>query len=209
MEVNQENLSLGQEKISKLLFKFSIPCVTGLLISALYNIVDQLNKFWRMRMTSRFERFSLAISEINRCWHKIASDEMAKYGLKGPYAIYLTAMLRHPDGITAARLGELCARDKSDVSRAISEMIARGMVVRLGDGARTYRVGITLTDIGREAAEHIESRAKLAVETGGRGLGEEHRELLYEALELIVENLRGVCEIGLGDSDKTKNTEGE
>ena len=33
---------LGEEKISKLLLRFSIPCVMGLLISALYNIVDQI-----------------------------------------------------------------------------------------------------------------------------------------------------------------------
>ncbi|MBQ8164081.1 MAG: MATE family efflux transporter [Clostridia bacterium] len=33
---------LGKEKISKLLFKFSIPCIASLLISALYNIVDQI-----------------------------------------------------------------------------------------------------------------------------------------------------------------------
>ena len=33
---------LGQERISKLLLKFSIPCVMGLLISAFYNIVDQI-----------------------------------------------------------------------------------------------------------------------------------------------------------------------
>lgn len=37
-----ENKYLGTEKISKLLLKFSIPCVMGLLISALYNIVDQI-----------------------------------------------------------------------------------------------------------------------------------------------------------------------
>ena len=36
------NKYLGEEKISKLLLKFSIPCVMGLLISALYNIVDQI-----------------------------------------------------------------------------------------------------------------------------------------------------------------------
>ena len=36
------NQILEQEKISKLLLKFSIPCVMGLLISALYNIVDQI-----------------------------------------------------------------------------------------------------------------------------------------------------------------------
>lgn len=42
METNQESRILGEEKIAKLLLKFSIPCVMGLLISALYNIVDQI-----------------------------------------------------------------------------------------------------------------------------------------------------------------------
>ena len=42
METVNESRYLGEEKISKLLFKFSIPCVMGLLISALYNIVDQI-----------------------------------------------------------------------------------------------------------------------------------------------------------------------
>lgn len=36
------NRILGEEKISKLLLKFSTPCVMGLLISAFYNIVDQI-----------------------------------------------------------------------------------------------------------------------------------------------------------------------
>ena len=39
---NQENKFLGEEKISKLLFKFSMPCILSLLISSLYNIVDQI-----------------------------------------------------------------------------------------------------------------------------------------------------------------------
>lgn len=42
MENSQENRILGEEKISKLLLKFSVPCVMGLLISAFYNIVDQI-----------------------------------------------------------------------------------------------------------------------------------------------------------------------
>ncbi len=36
------NRMLGEGKISKLLLQFSVPCVTGLLISAFYNIVDQI-----------------------------------------------------------------------------------------------------------------------------------------------------------------------
>ncbi len=40
MESN--NKYLGKEKVSKLLLKFSIPCILSLLISSLYNIVDQI-----------------------------------------------------------------------------------------------------------------------------------------------------------------------
>lgn len=42
MQNGQENAYLGKEKISKLLLKFSIPCILGLVITALYNIVDQI-----------------------------------------------------------------------------------------------------------------------------------------------------------------------
>lgn len=38
----ENNKFLGEEKISKLLLKFSIPCILSLLISSLYNIVDQI-----------------------------------------------------------------------------------------------------------------------------------------------------------------------
>ena len=37
-----ENKILEEEKISKLLLKLSVPCIMGLLISAFYNIVDQI-----------------------------------------------------------------------------------------------------------------------------------------------------------------------
>ena len=39
---NTENKYLGKEKISKLLLKFSIPCILALLITSLYNVVDQI-----------------------------------------------------------------------------------------------------------------------------------------------------------------------
>ncbi len=42
MEDNSVNRVLGEGNIPKLLLKFSVPCVMGLLISAMYNIVDQI-----------------------------------------------------------------------------------------------------------------------------------------------------------------------
>ncbi len=40
--MESDNKYLGKEKVSKLLLKFSIPCILSLLISSLYNIVDQI-----------------------------------------------------------------------------------------------------------------------------------------------------------------------
>ena len=37
----EENI-LGHEKISKLIIKFSVPCIISLLVNLLYNIVDQI-----------------------------------------------------------------------------------------------------------------------------------------------------------------------
>lgn len=33
---------LGEEKISKLLVKFSVPAIVGMMVNALYNIVDRI-----------------------------------------------------------------------------------------------------------------------------------------------------------------------
>jgi len=33
---------LGTESIGKLLFKFSVPAITGMIVNALYNIVDRM-----------------------------------------------------------------------------------------------------------------------------------------------------------------------
>ena len=42
MEKQEQTNFLGTEKIPKLMLKFCIPCVLSLLVSALYNIVDQI-----------------------------------------------------------------------------------------------------------------------------------------------------------------------
>ncbi|MBE6761933.1 MAG: winged helix-turn-helix transcriptional regulator [Ruminococcaceae bacterium] len=148
-------------------------------------------------MIDRFEKFSFAISEIHRFWHKIASDEMTKLGLKGPHVVYLVALKRFPEGITAAELSELCGRDKSDVSRAVASMEEIGLVKKQGINQTFYRAKLVLTDEGKRAAAHISQRAGVAVEMGGKGLSEDERKNLYDALELIASNLSAISKDGL------------
>ena len=145
-------------------------------------------------MIDRFERFSFAIFEISRHWHKITADVMAEYGLKGPHAIYLIA-LKKSGGITAARLCALCDRDKADVSRAISLMEKQGLVRR--DSKQSYRAQLELTEAGLAAAEHVWKKAQAAVDAVGRGIPEEEREKFYIALESIAVNLRELSTKGI------------
>ena len=146
-------------------------------------------------MIDRFEHFSLSIAEISRHWHKIAADELEKYGLKGSHAIYLTTLYQLEEGVTAARLAELCARDKADVSRMLNIMEQQGLILR--EGANNYRTALRLSEKGREAAEHIRSRASLAVAAAGRDLSDETRAVFYEALDSIAKNLRELSRNGL------------
>ena len=153
-------------------------------------------------MIDRFERFSFAISEISRCWHRIASDVMNAHGLKGPYAVYFTAMYRYPEGITAVQLGDICSRDKADVSRAMQLMEQRGLIERSTTGKKSYRSLLKLTDDGIELARSINRKAILAVETASTGLSAEKREIFYEALELITGNLQQLSKTGLPAEQK-------
>ena len=148
-------------------------------------------------MLKRFARFSLAIAEFDRCWHKLAAEEMAKYDLNSPHAVYLNVLYAYPDGITAAKLGELCCKNKADVSRMVSILEKKGLVRKEATGGNLYRARLLLTEAGRQAAEHVRERAAVAVELAGAGLSDENREIFYIALEQITANLQTLSKEGL------------
>ncbi len=148
-------------------------------------------------MIHRFERFSFFITEISRCWHRIAGEEMGKYNLKGAYSVYFTTLYKYPDGITAAQLVELCSRDKADVSRAMALLEKKGLVRKEEPEGKAYRVLLSLTDAGRDVACQINVKAQAAVERASYGLPAEKREIFYESLELITGNLQKLSKIGL------------
>ena len=148
-------------------------------------------------MLNRFARFSLAMSEIDRCWHKLAAEEMAKYDLNSPHAVYLNTLYQYPEGITAAKLGELCCKNKADVSRMVSILEKKGLVRKEAVGGNLYRAKLLLTDDGKLAAEHVQGRAALAVELAGSGMTDAERETFYRCLEQITANLQTLSKEGL------------
>jgi len=148
-------------------------------------------------MIERFERFSLAISEISRYWHKLAADEMEKIGLKGTHSVYLVALQRFSEGLTAPELCKVCNKDKSDVSRMMSIMEEKGFVVKEGFNQNLYRGVFKLTESGKNAAMQLKNRISVAVELAGKDSTDKERAVFYTVLENIANNLRCLSENGL------------
>ncbi|MBQ4547256.1 MAG: MarR family transcriptional regulator [Oscillospiraceae bacterium] len=149
-------------------------------------------------MISRFEQFSYVISGIHRQIQKIERAEMIKRGYKGAFAQYLATLHRYEEGLTAKELCEICDKDKAAVSRILAEMEEKGLVEREKKVVRTYRSKITLTEKGRETAEFVAARAKLAISAvSDEVMDEQQREVLYSTLDALYKNLRKVVEEGI------------
>lgn len=149
-------------------------------------------------MVSRFEQFSVAISSIYHSLARIERVEMAKYGLKGPHAQCLLAMGRYPEGITAARLCEVCEKDKAAISRTVAELENAGLVCGEDSGGKRYRVKLTLTEKGREVAKNVNDLVDLAVSRASEGYDAQTRQTFVRVLNLIAGNLQTICREGLG-----------
>lgn len=157
-------------------------------------------------MITKYELFSSSVSSLSRDIQAIERTEMAKFGLKGPHAQCLLAMLRHPQGITSAQLCEVCAKDKAAISRTVSELENARMIRRDNRNGNIYRAALMLTEQGRAAAHAVSRRAKLAVERAGEGLSDAQREVFYHVLDIIAGNLHTICKNGLREHTEHKET---
>lgn len=155
-------------------------------------------------MVDRFEQFCAAISSIHRSIMKIERVEMAKYGLKGPHAQCMLAMDRYPEGITAARLCEICEKDKAAISRTIAELEQAGMVTRSDPDGKRYRSSLRLTEKGSEVARNVNHLVYLAVSQASEGYDAEKRQTFVRVLNLIAGNLQTICKVGLKESNITE-----
>ena len=148
-------------------------------------------------MLGRYQQFSYIVSVINRQIQKIERDEMEKYGYKGAFAQYLMAMRRNPAGVTSAQLSDMCDRDKAAVSRVITEMIEKGLVVRKSANETFYRAKLTLTQKGAEIADYIARQGAAAVAAVNNELTKEELKAFYSNLDYIADKLHIISKDGI------------
>ena len=146
---------------------------------------------------NRFEQFSYVISGINRHIQKIERDEMIKYGYKGAFAQYLVAIRRFPEGLTSAKLCEICEKDKAAISRVLNEMQEKGLISRENTGENRYNALIKLTDEGLRAVAYVDERAAAAIEAIGNEMSDEKRAEFYATLHFIAARLQTISKEGL------------
>lgn len=152
-------------------------------------------------MISKYEVFSTVISSLYHDIQRIERNEMARYGLKGPHAQCLAVLSRYPEGITASRLCEVCEKDKAAISRTVAELEEAGLLMRCEKNGVRYRVPLILTEAGYGAAEAVNAVAAQAVEQAGSGLEEGQREIFYQVLDHIAQNLQAISRNGLKEKE--------
>ena len=138
-------------------------------------------------MIQRFQDFVSGISGCYKYIQHIKSMEMAEFGLKGAHVMCLFFLSQNPEGLTAARLCQLCAEDKAAISRTISSLQKDGFISACD---KKYRALLQLTAKGQQVAQRVTHLIEQWVDFGGTGLSEEDRSTFYRVLNLISNNLK-------------------
>ena len=150
-------------------------------------------------MENRFEKFSIAVLELNRCLQRIKDLEMRKFGLRSAHTMCVFYLGQHPEGLTVTQLSEICREDKAAASRCLSQLAQRELVVSDAPrNLRAYRNPYRLTEKGRILAKQVDERVAEALRWGGKGLTEEQRENFYASAQIILDNLSRYQEDGEG-----------
>jgi DNA-binding MarR family transcriptional regulator len=125
---------------------------------------------------------------------------MEKYGCKGAYAQYLITLAKYPEGLSLAKLSDICDKDKSAVSRYIFEMQEKNLVTKENKTSGKYNARITLTNDGYRAYEYIHTRAMEIVRDAGKDISDENRQILYDLLDKIYASLTEIANKNYTDS---------
>ena len=138
-------------------------------------------------MLRRFEDFVSGVAVCYKYIQRIKNVEMTEFGLKGTHAMCIYFLHRHPEGLTAAQLCQLCAEDKAAISRTLAILQERDLI---SVGEKKYRARLVLTEAGEKLGCRIDELIAHWVNCGGDGLTDEERAMFYSTLDKIASNLK-------------------
>lgn len=138
----------------------------------------------------RFERFYTAFIDMNRAMLRVRELELRRLDLRPTHAVCLYYLLSHTEGVYASEMSAMTKEDKAAISRALADLVARGMVVsEAAQGRRAYRSRLYLTEEGRRTAERLDRRIRHAYRIGSKELTPAEETAFLTAMETILHNL--------------------
>ena len=150
-------------------------------------------------MQERFRNFTVLITKINRSIRRIKTEEMDEFNLKSPHVSCLYYLSKMP--LTAKELGDICQEDKAALSRSIEYLEEKGFIKCDLSLKKRYNSVLTLTEKGKKVSSVISKKIDKILDLASAGLSEEKREVLYESLNLISDNLENLCKKYEGENN--------
>lgn len=144
-------------------------------------------------MKERFRTFTVLITKINRAIKKIKTEEMEEYDLKSPHVSCLY-YLYNQKNLTATELVDICQEDKAAISRSIEYLEGNGYIECDSSMKKRYNSAFKLTQKGSKIAKGIANKIDNILDLASEGVSEDKRQVMYECLNLISNNLDKVCE---------------
>ncbi|MBQ9760774.1 MAG: transcriptional regulator [Clostridia bacterium] len=144
-------------------------------------------------MEERFQKFTVLVTAVGRCIHKIKTEEMAEFDLKSSHVSCLYYLYKD-EPLTAKELCDICEEDKANVSRSIKFLEETGYLACSSKHQKRYQSPIHLTEKGREIGQRIAAKIDRILELASEGLSEEHRAIFYNSFSLIMGNLQRICD---------------
>ena len=142
-------------------------------------------------MVSRFEKFTALISKVSRGIYKIKKEEMAEYNLKSSHVSCLYYLYKE-NTLTAKRLCDLCGEDKANISRSIKDLERAGYIYYQSMEQKRSQ-NLLLTEKGKAVGKDIAEKIDRILVEASKGLTKGNRDILYESLSIVSENLERIC----------------
>lgn len=144
-------------------------------------------------MQERFKEFTVLIANINRSIYKIKTEEMAEFDLKSSHVSCLYYLYKE-DFLTAKELCDVCGEDKANISRTVKYLENNGYLSCDTKLRKRYLSSLELTEKGRKIGKYIADKIDDILDYASAGLSEEYRQIMYQSLNLINDNLNKLCE---------------
>ncbi len=136
-----------------------------------------------------FEAFHSSIGNAMKSLEKIKARGMDEYGLSGTYTLCLRQLYEKPNGLTRTELAHRCCVDRAQITRVIGELLAKDLVLEVGNGSN-YRKRCVLTEKGRQTTAEINDLVDRILSFVSGDIPPDRLAIFYETLNEICEKLK-------------------